>query len=111
MTTSVTIKGNVITIIAKAANPEEYGLADRVGPGEAAVIIDQKTIIAAIRADRSVFEQREGESWRDVVARVGAAQGLKDECLECYDHYAGAYPQDDHQDHARQALLDWDALI
>lgn len=106
----VTVDGDQITIIGKAVNPSDYGIDGRVSDGEAAVIVNKRAIIEAIRLHASQFELRQCETWRDVVRRVGAAQGLRDECLAAFDAYM-ENPESDPQACAREALLDWDALV
>ena len=54
------------------------------------------------------FEQLEGESWRDVVARIGKWAGVQDEVLEAYDFYDGN--MHDKQQAAFIALYEWDAM-
>lgn len=56
----------------------------------------------------SAFERRDGESWRDVVKRIGSEQRLEFECLEQFDFLDGN--MHDKEAAARQALYEWDCL-
>ena len=56
----------------------------------------------------SEFARREGESWRDVVARLGGEQGLAKECLEEFDFLAGNMTSLDIA--AQNALYEWDCF-
>ncbi len=54
------------------------------------------------------FEQLEGESWRDVVARFGKWAGVQQEVLEEYDWLDSN--MNDKRMAAHIALYEWDAL-
>jgi hypothetical protein len=56
----------------------------------------------------SEFALREGETWRDVVARIAGEQGLAQECLEEFDFLAGNMASLDTA--AQNALYEWDCF-
>ena len=56
----------------------------------------------------SEFKQRDGETWRDVVARIGKEAHVQLEVLEAYDFFDSN--MQDKKEAAWMALYEWDAL-
>lgn len=54
------------------------------------------------------FERKEGETWRQAVARTAAMYGLERECLDLFD--ADMANGIDEKRAAFDALWDWDCL-
>ena len=54
------------------------------------------------------IHRRDGETWRECVARVAGAQGLANECLEWFDDDV-AKGEEEHRA-AWSALSEWDCL-
>jgi hypothetical protein len=100
----VIVEGDTVYIVGQRAPARE-----EMGSNEQAITIPRKVIGDAFRKYYVAFVQRPGETWRQVVARVGTVQGLKDEVLQLFDELM--LLGDTTEDNAAfMALYDWDCI-